>query len=214
MNATIRALTVVVGFVLSLSVAARGHAFEWRVIAERPLFSFPQTSGFTIESEPRDEEPDRLKLAMERILSRNRLAATAVTAGLAHVSDSSLTRGYGDGLEGYAKRFASQNAFLASRDLIGTYAIATLLDEDPRYQRSSERGLWNRIGHALSSTVLTRPHGGGTSWNVSNLGGTAAAAGLSNLWHASEDRGGKETLARFGLGLAAEALYRLFLEFR
>ncbi len=96
----------------------------------------------------------------------------------------------------------------------GTFALASLLNQDPRHQPLSHGGFWKRAGHAVASSVGVRSGSGGVTMNVSNLGGLAAASGLANLWHAGEDRGAKETLTRFGLGLAADALVRLVIELR
>ena len=184
----------------------------------RPLFTFPHQKPF-VASEPAGGDEtldgsDKLRLAIRRIMSPTRIAGTAVTAGVSQASDSPLNRGYGGGFKGYVKRFGSHNAFLASKDLVGTFALATLLDQDPRYRPSTHRGFWKRFGDAMASSVVTRSAHGGVTVNTSNLGGAAAAAGLAHLWHAPQDRGAKETLARFGFGIAADALVRLFIELR
>ncbi len=190
---------------------------SWSLAApDRPLFTFPRHEPFVESPERENHEPleagGRLHLALRQIVSPTRLASTAVTAGLSQRLDSPLQRGYGGGIDGYFKRFGSHYAFWASKDLVGTFALATLLEEDPRYRPSAETRFWKRVGSATASSFVTRSRGQRISFNLSNLGGLAAAAGLANLWHAEEDRGPKETLARFGFGLGVDILVRLVSE--
>jgi hypothetical protein len=181
---------------------------------DRPLFVFEPIQPISAQPAPELDSGDKLRLALSQILSLERIAGTAAAAGLSQATDSPLQRGYGDGFDGYVKRFGSQTAFWTTKDLVGTFALASLLEHDPRYRPVSRGSFWGRAGRALSSSVVVRSRGGGHRVNTSNLGGLAAASGLSNFWHAREDRGAKETLARFGFGLAADALVRLVLELR
>ena len=218
-NASTAILVFVCSSLTPFGVALASQPGSWFfAVHHPPLFVFPQQEPFVTAEAPGDSKiidgSDKLRLAIRRILSPSRFVATAVSAGLSQASDSSLNRGYGGGFDGYLKRFVSHNAFLASKDLVGTFALATLLDQDPSYQTSAHRSVWKRVGHALASSVVTRSTNGGVTVNASNLGGTAAAAGLANLWHARQDRGAEETLARFGFGLAADAVVRLFVELR
>jgi hypothetical protein len=192
---------------------------EWSfTLSDRPFFVFqqpePLADGLTVQAPQRYDSSDKLQLALRQVLSLKRFAGTAVTAGLSQATDSPLQRGYGQGFDGYVKRFGSHTAFWATKDLVGTFALASLLNHDPRYQPLSHGGFWKRAGHAVASSVVIRSRSGGLTTNVSNLGGLATASGLSNFWHARQDRGAKETLARFGLGLAADALVRLVIELR
>lgn len=197
-------------------VGATEHAGSSFSLADRPLFVFEQPETVADDSTVQSTQPfnsnDKLHLAWKRIRSLRRIAGTAGTAGLSQITDSSLQRGYGKGFDDYLKRFGSHTAFWASKDLVGTFALASLLDHDPRYRPLAHGGFWKRVGHAVASSFVIRSRRGGRTMNLSNLGGLAAASGLSNFWHADEDRGAKEALARFGLGLAADALVRLVVE--
>ncbi len=203
-------------FTLS-GVASARESGSWSFASpDRPLFSFPRHEPFVASPANENDEPldasGKLHLALRQIVSPTRLAGTAVTAGLSQQLDSSLQRGYGGGIDGYFKRFGSHYAFWASKDLVGTFALATLLEEDPRHRPSAETRFWKRVGSATASSFVTRSRGQRVSFNLSNLGGLAAAAGLANLWHTEENRGAKETLARFGFGLGADILVRLVSE--
>lgn len=62
-----------------------------------------------------------------------------------------------------------------------------LTKADPRYYRRGEGGFFSRAGYAASR-----------SFTVSEIGGTAAAAGLSNLYYSPADRTVSGTLTRWG----------------
>lgn len=206
-------------FLMSQPVGAAEPAGWSFTLPDRPLFVFEPSEPHadddsTVQAPQPFDSSDKLHLAQQRIFSKERLVGTAVTAGLSQATDSPLQRSYGNGFDGYLKRFGSHTAFWASKDLVATFALASLLNQDPRHQPLSHGGFWKRAGHAVASSVGVRSGSGGVTMNVSNLGGLAAASGLANLWHAGEDRGAKETLTRFGLGLAADALVRLVIELR
>jgi hypothetical protein len=55
--------------------------------------------------------------------------------------------------------------------------------QDPRYLELGEGGVWQRAGYALSRTVLTHGAAWATQFNVSELGGNALAASISNAYY-------------------------------
>ena len=95
---------------------------------------------------------------------------------------------YGRTVKGYAKRYALATADGTSETFMVNAILPSLLHEDPRYYRLGHGSVWRRISHALSRTFVTRSDGGNARLNVSEIGGTAAAAGLSNLYHPPSDR--------------------------
>jgi hypothetical protein len=55
---------------------------------------------------------------------------TAAGAGISQARDTKT--GYGQGAEGYFKRWGAGMAFAATSNMVGTFAIASVLQEDPR----------------------------------------------------------------------------------
>jgi hypothetical protein len=154
---------------------------------------------------------EKFKLAMKNTFGPFAWGRAALGAGFSQWIDSE--KGYGQGFDGYLRRFSARMAFNGTKQVVGTFALATALGQDPRYYPSPKRDPAHRIEYAISRVFVTRSDNGGEEFNTSLVGGNAAAALLSNTWYRERDRGVGETLSRFAFGLAWSAAGNLFNEF-
>ena len=76
--------------------------------------------------------------------------------------------------------------------------MPALTGEDPRYDRRGEGSAFGRLAYAASRSVVTRTRSGALTFNISEVAGTATAAGLSNIYYSPADRTAGGTLARWG----------------
>jgi hypothetical protein len=98
-------------------------------------------------------------------------------AGISQANNSES--GYGQGAEGYAKRFA-QNFADGTIENFTTQAIfPSLLHEDPRYFQSGKGGAKGRVIYALKCIVVTRTDSGQSQFNYSEFLGSSSAALIS-----------------------------------
>ncbi len=112
-----------------------------------------------------------------------------VTAGLAGLEQKHNTfPGYGQGLEGYGKRFGAAYADTMSTRMISRALLPAVLHQDPRYFYRGSGSVRSRILHALAASFVTRGDNGRLEPNYSQLLGSFAAAGLSNVYRAPGDR--------------------------
>ncbi len=72
-------------------------------------------------------------------------------------------------------------------NLMTKTVMPSLTHEDPRYYRSGEGGVFNRMAYAARRSIT-----------ISEVAGTAAAAGLSNIYYSPADRTAGGTLTRWG----------------
>jgi len=79
-----------------------------------------------------------------------------------------------------------------------TAIVPSLTNEDSRYFRRGSGGVLSRLAYAASRSVVTRTRSGAPTFNVAELAGTAAAAGLSNMYYLPANRTTGATLARWG----------------
>jgi hypothetical protein len=112
---------------------------------------------------------------------------------------------YGQGMEGYAKRFGASYTDYFTGNLLGNAVLASLLKEDPRYfqkgtGKASTRFLW-----AASSTVWCKRDNGSWGPNYANVMGNLMGAAVSNLYYPDSDRTVGGTFER-GLTVTAEAI--------
>lgn len=103
--------------------------------------------------------------------------------------------GYGQGAQGYAKRFAASYADVATGTFIGSAALPSLLKQDPRYFYKGTGSVQSRLLYAMASPLFCK--GDNRRWqpNYSNVIGAFASGGISYLYYPSTDREGIGLLA-------------------
>jgi hypothetical protein len=112
-----------------------------------------------------------------------------VTAGVAGIEQKHNTfPGYGQGAEGYAKRFGATYADTMSTRMISRAILPSLMHQDPRYFYRGSGTIRSRLFYALAQSFVCRGDNGRLEPNYSQLLGNFAAAGLSNAYRASGDR--------------------------
>jgi hypothetical protein len=139
------------------------------------------------------------------------IAAAAAAAGISQAVDSQ--EGYGQGPEGYGKRFGAAYANTASSEFFGTFLFPVLFKQDPRYFRKVDGSGASRISYAVSRVFVTRNDSGSHGPNVSLLLGLGAAAALSNTYYPAGDRSAGDAALRFGITCAGAAGFNVFKEF-
>jgi hypothetical protein len=114
--------------------------------------------------------------------------------------------GYGRYLWHSAVDQTSENYFV---EFIGPAAF----HQDPRYYTLGNGGFLKRTGYALSRAVITRNDAGNEVFNSSEVFGAGVAAGLSNLYYPSPERGFNSTAEQWGLNVGIDAATFVFKEF-
>jgi hypothetical protein len=121
---------------------------------------------------------------------------------------------YGQGAEGYAKRFGAGYADLVAGTFIGGAILPSLLKQDPRYFYKGIGSKPSRAMYAIASSVICKGDNGHWQTNYSNILGSLAAGGISNLYYPEQDRNGAGlTLENGAIGIGATAVANLFQEF-
>ncbi len=121
--------------------------------------------------------------------------------------------GQGPSGRSYGARYATVFADNAIGNFMTTAVVPSLTNEDSRYYRRGEGGLFGRLAYAATRSVVTRTRGGAPTFNVSEIAGTAAAAGLSNIYYSPADRTMHDTVERWGTQLAWDAVANELKEF-
>jgi Carboxypeptidase regulatory-like domain len=122
--------------------------------------------------------------------------------------------GYGQGAEGYAKRYGASYANLVSGTFIGSAILPSLLKQDPRYFYKGTGTKRSRILYAIATSVICKGDNGRWQPNYSSIGGNLAAGAISNLYYPEKDRDGVGLTFEGGaIGIAATAGANLIEEF-
>lgn len=122
-------------------------------------------------------------------------------------------KSWGQGWGAYGKRFGASFA----DNSIGTYmtvaVFPSLLHEDPRYYQMGKGPVKARAFHAIKRLFVTYTDSGETRFNYSEIVGNAAAAGVSNFYHAPEDRTAGRNIGTLGMLIMWDGLSNELKEF-
>ncbi len=136
----------------------------------------------------------------------------AVSAGFEQASD--YPSGYGQGAQGYAKRYGAGYADLFTETFIGGAILPSLLKQDPRYFYKGTGSKTSRVLYALKFSVMCKGDNGHWQVNYSGIAGSLAAGGLSNLYYPGKDRNAAAwTFENTLIGIGATAATNLLQEF-
>ena len=139
------------------------------------------------------------------------IASAAAQAGLSQAFDS--PEGFGQGAEGYGKRFGAAYANTATSQFFGTFLFPSILKQDPRYFRQGEGSGGSRIVYAVTRVFITRNDSGKRAPNVSFLLAAGSSAAISNLYYPAGSRQFGDAAIRFGTEYGTQAGFNLFKEF-
>ncbi|MGC1382429.1 MAG: hypothetical protein WA823_01530 [Candidatus Acidiferrales bacterium] len=124
-------------------------------------------------------------------------ALTGIVALLGQASNSDPS--YGQGMQGYAKRYATTYGDNVIENFMASAIFPSILHQDPRYFQLGHGGAKKRIWHAFTRAFVTRSDSGAHQFNFSEIGGALAAAGISTYtYHPQSDRGFSEVITVWG----------------
>jgi hypothetical protein len=168
--------------------------------SQRMLGVVPQFSVTSRMNAPPLTPREKLHLFFKSAFDPATVAAVGLQAGVSQAEDE--FPGYGQGAEGYGKRFGASLADEVSSGFFSNYFYSTLLKEDPRYFRLGEGTIKHRLAYSLAQEfVCHTDKGGGRSFNWQNVFGAFTAGGISNTYYPSSDRGFDLTMSRSGIAL-------------
>lgn len=122
-------------------------------------------------------------------------------------------KGYGQGAQGYFKRFGATYADVVDGTFLGGAVFPALLKQDPRYFYKGTGTFKSRFFYALSMAFVSK--GDNKKWepNYSNVLGNIAAGGIANLYYPASNRGVGLTFQTAGIRIGETALAGVFQEF-
>jgi hypothetical protein len=97
---------------------------------------------------------------------------------------------YGQGAQGYAKRFGATYADVFGATFVGGAIMPSLLKQDPRYFYKGTGSKRSRFFYAIANSVICKGDNGKWQPNYSNIAGSFSGAGLEALYLPPKDRQG------------------------
>jgi hypothetical protein len=180
---------------------------QQRILAVFPNFytsyvwhAVPMTSG------------QKFRLAVRTSIDPVTFVVAGATAGIEQWQN--YFSGYGQGADGYAKRFGAAYADDVIDTFIGSAILPSILRQDPRYFYKGTGSIPSRAFYAISTVVICRGDNGRWQPNYSNVAGNLISAGISNLYYPASNRNGAvETIDNALISTAEGAATALLQEF-
>lgn len=151
-------------------------------------------------------------LATEDVFDPFSFAITGAYAGGSQAVNQ--YREFGQGVQGYAKRYGGAFADQAIGNYMTEAVFPVLLRQDPRYFRMGPAaGFWKRVGYSASRVLVTRADSGSTQFNYSEIIGNASAAAISAAYYPPSSRHPEEVCEKWALNVGSDAGFNILKEF-
>ena len=154
----------------------------------------------------------KFELASKMVIDPFTFGLTGVVAGGEQAENQ--FSGYGQGAQGYGKRFGAAYGNIVSGTFIGSAILPSILKQDPRYFYKGTGSKRSRLLYAIANSVICK--GDNRQWqpNYSNIAGSLIAGGLSNLYYPKSDRNRVGfVFENTAIGIGETAVLDVFQEF-
>jgi len=154
--------------------------------------------------------PHKMNIAFRDSFDWPVYPTAALFAALYQLEDQNPS--FGQGLKGYAKRFAGAYGDQMIGNMLTEGVVPSLLHEDPRYFRLGEGSTSHRMAYAATRIFVTRTDRGHNTLNIAELGGNATAVALSNAWY-PDTRTASDNAQKYLIQLATDSFSNVLKEF-
>ena len=152
----------------------------------------------------------KFRLALKGSIDPVTFIGIGIRSGVGQARD---TPDYGQGAQGFAKRFGANTADAFTGVMIGGAILPSLLHQDPRYFYQGTGATKSRIRHAVLHPFVCKGDNGTWQPNYSSLGGDLASSAISNAYYPASSRGAGPLFKNFALSTAENIAGSLVQEF-
>lgn len=119
---------------------------------------------------------------------------------------------FGQGMAGYAKRFATAYGDQTIGNMMTEGIWPAVLHQDPRYFRKGEGSKKGRLLYAVEQIVVCKDDKGKRVFNFSEWGGNAMAAAISNAYY-PDTRDVNDNVQKWMISVATDTFSNVLKEF-
>ncbi len=132
-------------------------------------------------------------------------------AGIAMAEKSQLS--FGQGAAGYGRYYWHIFVDGAVENYMTEAIVPAVTREDPRYYTLGKGGFFKRSGYAVSRLFITRTNAGNRTFNLSEIVGAGASAGIGNTYYPAESNPFVKTYQRWGTQVGLDGVFDVLKEF-
>jgi hypothetical protein len=153
----------------------------------------------------------KTELGLRTMIDPMSFVLNGVTAG---VQQATNTFAWGQGAQGYGKRYAAAYGTLLTSTLIGNIALPIVFKQDPRYYYKGTGSVPKRAFYAIANAVVCKGDNHHWQLNYSGFLGALAASGIAEAYYPAVNRAGAGPVFEgTALGTGIAAVQNLIQEF-
>jgi hypothetical protein len=209
------AIVLISGFNTSVQVTASQTDIAQAQIGEeekqRVLGVFPNFYVSYIPNPVPLDPRQKVQLAFKTLIDPVNFVLIGGGAGIEQAEN---TYAWGDGAQGYGKRYAGAFGTFLTGDILGNAVLPILFKQDPRYFYKGTGSTYSRIFYAIANAVVCKGDNHHWQFDYSAVLGGLAASGISNSYYPAPNRTGAALIfesAAIGTGISAVS--NIFQEF-
>jgi Carboxypeptidase regulatory-like domain len=154
----------------------------------------------------------KFKLAWKSTVDPVTFVVVGAVAGVQQAQND--FRGYGQGAQGYARRYGAAYGNEVASTFIGSAILPSLLKQDPRYFYKGTGSVRSRVLYAMANAVICKGDNGHWQPAYSSILGSLAAGGISNAYYPPQNRDDAElTFENTLIGIGTTAAVNIIQEF-
>ncbi|HME11274.1 MAG TPA: hypothetical protein VKF79_00325 [Candidatus Acidoferrum sp.] len=154
---------------------------------------------------------EKYTLAFHQMFDISAHVGNALQSGIQQATNAEPH--YGEGWGAYAERFAAAEGDQYTSSFFIYGFLPAVLHDDPRYFRRGHGSPRSRLWYAISRTIITRTDAETPTFNVPQVLGQFAQAGISNLYYPKQDRTIAGTFTGWSTNLAYNSGYNILKEY-
>jgi hypothetical protein len=155
----------------------------------------------------------KFELAYKNSIDPGNFFVSGIVAGIQQ-ANGTFNNGYGQGVEGYAKRYGAATADLVSGTFLGGAIYPTIFRQDPRYFYKGTGTIKSRALYAITRAFVSKGDNGKWQPAYASILGDLSAGAISNLYYPAASRTGATLTFEEGfLNIGGDALGYLVQEF-
>ena len=120
---------------------------------------------------------------------------------------------FGQGGAGYGRYYSHVFVDGSVENYMTEAIVPAVTREDPRYYTLGKGGFVKRTGYAASRLFITRTNTGKSTFNLSEVIGAGAAAGIGNAYYPAQSNPWVKTYQRWGTQLGLDGVFNILKEF-
>jgi len=180
--------------------------------SKRILWIFPNYRAVSAGTQlPPLSLKDKFWLATQDSFDYSSFITAGILAGASQAKKSYPE--FGQGAKGYGRYYWHAMADQAVGNYLTEAIVPVVTHEDPRYYTLGHGGFFKRTGYAVSRLLITRTDAGGRTFNISEIAGNAAGAGISNTYYPGNERTWTKTYQKWGTQIALDGAFNILKEF-